>query len=836
MRKLLPRINFKFVGLLLFLVVLLFVFFKPAISFAAPDPTTDPTTTTTTTTEEPTPATGWHKDPEVTFVGKTASRSAQFLDWTLQNYNWICVTKISEGQCDNTGDPLITFWATIRNIVYAIIALFVLATAFILIITRGQNITVMRFIPRFIFIVVLIYFSFTLVQFIYTATDIVQGFFLKPGSTYISTKDLLYMGFNYDFQGFRYVDDKGTYDESAFISLLLVRLTAITYYVMTGILIVRKIILWFFIIISPIFPLLIFYKPLRNTAKIWLGEFFRWLLYAPLFAVFLQGLVVVWKAGIPLAFNTTAAKAGTVVYPTAISILLGGPGQEIFYKGPLNSNSVNQPDTFALYVVALLMLWVVILLPFLLLKIFLDYLGTLSIDSGLIMRNIKNRQLPFLGPSGSPSVPPAPPGKTQPSGMAKSLPFFSGHAAAVPVHYQTSVQSSVKESTEILKSANLSVPRMRDIANYETSLMSDKALARAQVSTVNSTLAKIANPAAATSISEREKFSTVRQKLLEQKQKGNPIAASVLSASAVTVTNTASATSSATTSATNVTTRQEQVAHVSRVLKEISNPAAVVGITQQQKAAKLKQELFDKKQKGDKLAASILETQEQIEKSSTVEQKEQSETKLIEELLVAEKNGDTLAKELLPAAVEQTKTESLPMVNRVQQVSLEDYEEVRKLWTENYQTIEPPKALNGEQVNREEWIKNDIDKINQAITLLSGVDQQRVNQGMSMVSSILPFLLIGGFSKSEVIAYLKAKMEAGKEVLNSLKKKEENEETMVDRKTESAQGGAKQEAEAQLPTEGEGSAKPLKDLEDAPILGEEKKPGPGDQNSGTNNL
>lgn len=117
-------------------------------------------------------------------------------------------------------------------------------------------------------------------------------------------------------------------------------------------------------------------------------------------------------------------------------------------------------------------------------------------------------------------------------------------------------------------------------------------------------------------------------------------------------------------------------------------------------------------------------------------------------------------------------------------MSLEDYEEVRKLWTENYQTIEPPKALSGEQVDRRMWIRNDIDKINQAITFLSGVDQEKVNQGMSMVSSILPFLLIGGFSKAEVVAYLKAKMEAGKQVLTDLEKKEEEEESTIARQTQ----------------------------------------------------
>lgn len=846
-----PNLKIKFKILIVLLFVLLLSFNISGISFAAdPTPTTvvpttpivinsltptvDPSTpggatvpTPATTDVSPTPAAaGWRADAEVTFVGKTASRSAQFIDWTLQNYNWLCVNKISENQCDNTGNPLVGFWVTIRNIVYALIAIFVLVTAFILIVTRGRNVTIMKFIPRFIVIVLLITFSFSLVQFIYQISDVVQGFFLRNlDGTYISTKNLLYMGFNYDFQGYRYVDSLGTYDESAFISLLLVRLTAITYYVMTGILLIRKIILWFFIIISPIFPLLIFYKPLRNTAKIWIGEFFRWLLYAPLFAVLLQGLVRVWEAGIPLAFNFTHAADNAnnlVVYPTGVSILLGGPGQYIFWTSATHSNSVNLPDTFAQYVVALLMLWIVILLPFLLLKIFLDYLGGLSFDTSLITQKIRSRNLPFLGPSGGPTPGPTPPGQTQPTGSARSMPFYATRAAAVPVQYQTSVQSSVHESTDILKSANLSVPRMRDIAAYETSLMSTKTPARAQASSVNSSLAKIANPALATSAAEREKFSTVREKLLAQKQKGNPIAASVLSASSAQTQNKGVE--------SQVSVKQQQREHLDHMLKSMVNPELATA-AEKERLAKIKQELEDKKAKGDKLAESILTTQDEVSKSTNVDQKEAAENKLIEELLDAEKAGDTLAKEMLPQAA-PAQAPSLPMVNHVQQVSLEDYEEVRKLWTENYETLEPPRALNGEQVDRREWIKNDIDKINQAITLLSGVDPQRVNQGMSMVSSILPFLLVGGFSKSEVIAYLKAKMEAGKQVLENVNKKETEEESQVARKTTTTSEAGHQEASIARPLDDEEkpAANTPKAIDEAKFFPDEEKPGENGQN------
>lgn len=770
-----------------FTALVIFAFFlaifKTPVYAEAAEPTAVPTT----------PAGQWQEDDEVSFVGKTASRSGDFLDWTLQNYSWLCVTKLSANQCDNTNNPLIPFWVIIRNIVYAIIALFVLATAFILIVTRGQNITIMRFIPRFVFIILLITFSFALVQFIYQVGDVIQDFFLKVNNTYITTKDLLFIGFDYvNFHGYRLRGPD--YDESAFISLLLVRLTAITYYVMTGILLIRKIILWFFIIISPIFPLLLFYRPIRNTAKIWVGEFFRWLLYAPLFAIFLHGLVVVWQRGIPLAFNFDGAKAGEVVYPTAVNILLGGPGQAIGL-----TNSVNLRDTFAQYVVALLMLWIVILLPFLLLKIFLDYLNTLSFGANLNWRQLVTRSGTFLpGPKGTPpSTPPPAPGLPQPAGTGRTLPFYASKGAAVtPIQVRTGAardQSSIRESTDVLVLANLTIPKMRDIARYETSMLSKDTAVKSEASKVNNSLKQIANPSTAIISSEREKFSSVRQKLIEQKQKGNPVASSVLAASQIT------------SSSVTQVKQQTAAAAAGQTIKAISSPQSVTAPAQQTKVSSLRDQLVKEKDKGNQLASDILETSKQLSsKDITEDQKASLEKKMIDKLLEEDKKGNSLATSILKSSEEEKPKQQvvLPQVNHVQQVSLEDYEQVRNLWVENYQKIEPPQDLSGNQLERREWIKSDIDKIAEAVYLLSSVDADKVNNGMNMVSNILPFLLVGGFSKTEVIAYLKAKMEAGKSVLSNLSQKEEEEETLLDAtkktKTEEAKMSLEQKAEESL--------------------------------------
>lgn len=620
----------------------------------------------------------WIQDPEVTFVGKSGARSGEFLDWSLQNYSW---SYVGSGEVN----PLAQFWVTIRNIVYAFFLIVVLITAFIIIVTRGKNITITRFIPRFIFIVLFVTFSFALIQFFYQITDVIQSFFLKnpEGAGFISQKNLLNIGFDYkDFMGYRKYGAE--FDESVFMSLLLVKLTAFTYYVMSGILLVRKIILWFFIIISPVFPLLLLYSPIRNTGKIWVGEFFRWLLYAPLFAVFLSGLVHVWRTSIPLPFDFN----GAIVYPTAVNILLGGPGQVLSLE-----NSINNKDTFAQYVVALLMLWVVIILPFILLHIFLDYFKSFAWGENKLVKQIMNTGSSLVGRNAS--LPPAPapiapPPSSHGAGLAKSLPFSS--KIEIPKIETAGILSQINAikpaQAQITNLTNLSIPTMRDIAKYESSALTHDISRHQEMAKVHETLERIANPTNISVDIDRQKFTNVKEKLSEEQQKGNVYATSVLAA------------------------------------------AGVVS-------------------KGGKKEA--------------------------------------------------VKTE-LPQANRVQQVSLDDYEAVKKMWKENYETLEPPKGFDGKQKGRKEWVESDIDKINETINLLSSQDPQNVQKGMEAVGNILPFLLLGGFSQNEVVTYLKAKLEAAKMVKDSLEKKTAEEETMVDRAETKTQITKTMEMKEEIPT------------------------------------
>lgn len=819
------------------------------------------------------PEGAWIIDPEVTRIGKNASRSGMLLDWTLRDYEW---SFVREGE----SNPLLPFWQVIQRIVYALFLVVVMITAFILIITRGRSLSAKRFLPRFFMVVLLVTFSFSLVSFLYQIVDIFQGFFLRnPQGSIISSRDLLFIGFNYqDFQGLRRFGPE--FDETAFTSLLFVKLTAFTYYVMAILLVIRKVILWFFLIISPVFPLLLLFYPVRNTAKIWVGEFFRWLLYAPLFAIFLSGLVRLWQTSLPLLFDFSGVSSGQVVYPTAVNILLGGPRQQVGI-----ANSINLPDTFALYLVSIIMLWIVIIMPFILLQIFLDYLFAMNYKDSPVYKQmlglINNRLVPPRGPK-SPIIPVGP---IAGAGRARNVPFArrfttpttTGLARTIPIGEAMRERSSIARPSRVTRTnrseisnlTNLSIPTMRDIARYEKDSLSKNVTQQREVERTQQILNSIANPAQTNSITDRERYRSIKEKLLTQTQQGNQAASTILTA-ATTYANYLSQTTSATSSVAQNT---------QHVLQQIANPSTVTNTIEREKITQLRERLVSASERGVSYATTILNSlssqsvskvsqlqqalqslanptavtvekdkamyqtlrekittasrsgnqlaamvKESLEKSSTTEEV----TRIQEALVKGQQQGNPLATELLKTAsnervnqldtqklhttleeakkqgdplatlllelltkkqegiqsVPQTaelkaKTGTFPVVNRLQQVSLDDYEAVKKMWQDNYQNLEVPQSSVGEQ-SRKNWITSDIADIEKTISLLTSTNAVDVEEGMKQVSDILPFLLIGGFSQTEIIAYLKAKLEAGKVILEDVDKQTEEDDTLLD--------------------------------------------------------
>ena len=679
------------------------------------------------------------QDADVQFAGNVASRASALLNWVIEHHRW--------SEQDQVGN-LSANWIFIRNIVYAILGLMVLAASFLLIITRGKSLTVRQFIPRFIFVALLVTLSFSLIQFLYQIGDTIQEFFLKkPGTAgFITDQDLLHFVFNYgESFGFRLADPK--YDESVFTTLLLTKLTAISYYAMFIILVIRKIILWFFLIISPVFPLLLLFPLVRNSAKLWIGEFFRWLLYGVLFSMFLSGLVALWsatsngKSGIPLGFVCNQPGSETP-FTTSTALLLGGPCQQVS-----KTNSLNDSNTFIQYVVALLMLWAVIILPFILLKIFLDYFSAYSFTEANIVKYLAKSSSPLLnryGLSKSPSPPPEPIPGGAGAGLARQLPSFE-HSAVKEIE-----QRMAETAERQQKTAQISSEQIIQQANQAAQTQTEQ-LAQANMQTQN--------------ILQNQSASQTPLRVTVEESRTEPISSMYPKIAANFIANI--------TTPVNVATEE-----LKRVASEIIN-LTNLSIPKMADIARFEEATISSQAPAREEVNKLSEIISRIAGTSAIATPAEKERFISKkERLVAEaQKGNAAAFSVLSAAAPAAA--QFPEANRVQQINLDDYEQVKKLWTENYRKLEPPLGSDGKPQTKKEWLKNEIKKIPEVIDLLLSGDPEKVKRGKEMVNKILPFLLLGGFSLAEIIAYLKAKLEAAKQVMDEVLQVEGDEESKV---------------------------------------------------------
>lgn len=615
----------------------------------------------------------WQMDPEVTEVGRNAERARQLIFWLFTH----------PSLDDNPGTRQI--WAVARNIVYFLFIIVLVVVGFGLMFFRERGFDLQRWIPKLICALIFVTFSYLITLGLIQIGDILTRFFIEKvggcnlfnitfsgtGSRCVFPEDPAYkevvmeMEKNYtEFIGWR--ETSMTNNESANTALTLVRLTTFTYNFLSLMLIVRKVILWFFTIVSPFLGILMLFIVIRNTGWLWIGAFFQWLFYGPLMALFLSGLVRIWELGIPYGFDWSRRdRPEGQVFKTAINILIGGPAQTL-----TPTNSVNYVDTYAEYVIALIMLWTVILLPWLLLRCFREYCC-----------HSVNKTLKSFGPAfwgmydelkrWRKPPPSAPAGVgIAPTAAAKlELPYRKPTAVPRAVTREEIAEISRQETREILKALGLAIPSIRDVA------LADINLQRRQM--LNRKLQALRNPAVLVSESERKKFTTIRHELRTRAARGDLIAQKVLAA---------------------VEGKKEAM-----VTPIITPPRPKVKVA-----------------------------------------------------VPTKKPGRPTV---------------IPTVPKVPTVTVEDYEEVKKMWVNNYRLAEIP--VSEKIKTRKDWLKHDIKKITNAINLLSSLVPEMKKRGLEQVAEILPFLLLGGFTEEETITYLKAKLEAAKLVLEELERIEE---------------------------------------------------------------
>lgn len=648
----------------------------------------------------PTPGVAqWVFDPEVTEVGKNADRARQLLWWVFSHPGI------------STAPVLVEMWSVSRNIVFIFVILVVIAFgfSFILLRRRATTVNIPPILIRIGGILLYVTFSYLTVLALIQISEITMRFFIEN----VGGSDLFNVIFsgagnseqNYiGFVGYR--DSNPINQEAVHSSLLLIRLTSFTYFAMSLIILLRTVILWFMMVIAPFLALLLPFVFIRNIGIIWIGVFLQWLFYGPLLALFLATVTKIWVSGIPFSFDfSRVGQASGQVYKTAINILYGGPAQTLSA-----GNSANYVDTYAEYVITLVMLWTALILPWFLVRIFRDYCCDAIKASNATMTGIFDRIRQYPMP---PSTSPVSPATT--SGMAVELPFRQKMGATISELHKSRIEDITEinrvNTTEIARVMDLSVNSLSDISRLE---LNDN-----KRSSVEQQLNKLHTPERISSSAEREKYASVRSELQTRAAAGDRVAQTILSAG---------------TKDRDVLVTQVSVMMDGRPAVAVQSHAGIYAP-----------------------AAGVVTTAKKAPAATTS----------------------------LPVAMGGKQVAT--------QVSVEDYEEVKKMWLKHYREAPVPETETIK--NRNQWLKQEEVRLTNITNLLASSDSKLKQQGLEEVAEILPFMLLGGFTDAEILAYVKAKLEATRQIQTELdvaekvKKetekqvKQEEEETLLMKET-----------------------------------------------------
>jgi len=595
----------------------------------------------------------WIEDSEVTAQGKSNERARQFIYWVT-----------THAAIDN--HPVLTkIWGTTRNLSYFLVILTAALLGLGIIIGQRTNfetgIKLWPAITKILTAILYIAFSATIVITVIQLSEIMMKFFIEN----LGGNDL----FNIYFSGVsteqNYVNFVGCRDlnirvqEAAKTEMTLLKLTNWSYYFMGGMLLLRKIILWFLLFVSPFLAILLSFAFIKNVGMIWIGVFFQWVFYGPLLALFLGGLASIWKYGIPFVFDFS--RINTVagyIYPSAISLTYGGPGQMLSI-----TNNGNYVDTFVEYVITLIMLWAVTIFPWFLLRIFRDY----CCEGINAMKNMMLANLNPGHPGGpSPSPTPIPANLNSNVGVEMKIPREIG--ATVKTRIETIEEIKKAKTEDISRSLNIKASNITDIAHFETNKTLNE--------TTNKNINYLKNPIQASTSTERQKYMNIRSELSSRAAKADPIANRFIKSFIVSKIN---------------------IAEKENIIKTLPKTTEILT----------------------------------------------SDTKKnIEEIIAVS-----------PA------------------VTLDEYEQVKKMWINAYERGEIPKTENIR--SRDKWVEGDIVLITNTLNKLLSDDKVLKAQALDEIGFILPIFLVNNLSGDQLVTYLKAKIEAARTVKALLDREKE---------------------------------------------------------------
>ena len=144
--------------------------------------------------------------------------------------------------------------------------------------------------------------------------------------------------------------------ESEYFQFVMILLTGLGYFLLALIFVLRIVILWLLVIVSPALFLLAVFQSTRGWFINWLSVYGRWLLVGPLIAIGLATVVGIWKTvGVPISSTYTSATE-----------FVSGGNINFYLPGSEMANTLSSAQEMMEYIIFLIMLYLPIALGFML--------------------------------------------------------------------------------------------------------------------------------------------------------------------------------------------------------------------------------------------------------------------------------------------------------------------------------------------------------------------------------------------------------------------------------------------------------------------------------------
>jgi hypothetical protein len=453
------------------------------------------------------------------------------------------------------------------------------------------------------------------------------------------------------------------------------------------------------------------------------------------------------------------------------------------------------------------MLWAVIFFPWWLLRIFRDY----CCDGIYAMKNIL---LSMFDQMRNPP-PPQSSSPLSPSSSTIAAKIKVSEPIEVPVKIKLETIEEIKKAKteEITRSLNIHTQSLTDIARFET----NKQMRETVVKNIN----YLKNPLQAETPTQRQKFMNLKTELYQRSLKQDILAKNIVSSVSTSVF--------------------EQQKVKQNVIEKIPTTVPINKIlTEKTKVPEIKTNniinstlasFASDNQFINKTSQSTNLTAPQInnilnsfklhisEKPTEIINKINQDTGLNKEQIIAvlkqikeevkEKTNlineisqkENLPKETIKETIETPINLAAEPEKHIEQtitipptVSIDEYEQVKKMWVDHYERGELPMSEN--ITNRKDWVERDTVFITNTLNKILSEDPKLKQEGLDDVSYILPIFLINNLSGEQLVAYLKAKLEAAKQVQALLEKEEEIKEKLKSQTEEKIEVAAKKKEEA----------------------------------------